>query len=175
MPIACGCAGASLDTDPFNKIHEKGIWKLLHALLPFECVYTIYIRRPGHLSINNHFALSRRWPLYTGSTVSCHMYHSNSNVLFFKVIPAGESDLPTLMNMILAARRLTNESCEFRKLLLRFVSIGDCRNKMAVSYSEKKQNLEVELKKNLWTENLCLNSIIITDNIRGCFINVYDV
>ena len=71
-------------------------------------------------------------------------------IFVFKVIPAGESDLSTLMNMILAARRLTNESCDFRKLLLRFGAIGDCRNKMAaVSYSEKKQNLEVELKKTI--------------------------
>lgn len=73
-------------------------------------------------------------------------------VLFFvfKVISAGESDLSTLMDMILAARRLTNESCDFRKLLLQFGAISDYRNKMAaVSYSEKRQNLEMELNKKI--------------------------
>ena len=65
-----------------------------------------------------------------------------------KVISAGESDLPTLMDMILAARHLTKENRDFQKLLLKFVAISDCQKKMMVSYSEKQQHIEEELKKN---------------------------
>ena len=72
-------------------------------------------------------------------------YHCCWHVV--QVVSAGEGDLPTLMDMVLAARRLTNSS-EFRKLLLCFVTISNrCSAKKNVAcYSEKMQKLKTELK-----------------------------
>lgn len=50
----------------------------------------------------------------------------------------GESDIPTLIDMTLAARRLTVHSSKFQQLLQRFVTISACKKKVAsASYAEK--------------------------------------
>lgn len=63
-----------------------------------------------------------------------------------QVVAAGEVDLPTIIDMILAARNLTVESNHFQKLLLQFLAICSCTKTMADSYSEKIEELETLLK-----------------------------
>ena len=63
-----------------------------------------------------------------------------------QVIAAGETDLSTLIDMILTARRLTIESNHFQRLILQFLAISSRVEMMPDSCVEKIKELETLLK-----------------------------
>ena len=84
--------------------------------------------------------------LYTKTSATKH------NVVMFlpsKAVSAGETDITTLVDMIMKARYHIVQSIEFQKLILSFERVEAYRKLLSPSYSEKLQKLLLSSKSDL--------------------------